>query len=62
MSAIGLCPVRNSMITNAAKPIIAALPFNCSANRLKPNLVTTKLGWTVGCFTMTRNILICKAA
>jgi hypothetical protein len=53
-----------SISKSAAKPIIAALPFNCSANRLKPNLVTTSLGWTLGCgfaiFAMIGSIANCK--
>jgi len=45
-----------SIINNDAKPTIAALPLNRSAKRLKPNLVTTNLGWTVGrMFTMIKN-------
>jgi hypothetical protein len=47
--ASGFRFVKYSIIRSAAKPIIAARPLNSSAKRLKPNLVTTNLGWTVGC-------------
>ena len=57
IQARGVLVVIYSIINNDAKPTIAALPLNRSAKRLKPNLVTTNLGWTVGCmFAMTKNI------
>jgi hypothetical protein len=61
IQARGFWPVKYSITIRAAKPIIAALPLNSSENRLKPNFVTTSLGWTVGCFAMMENIATCKA-
>jgi hypothetical protein len=56
--------VTYSISSKAAKPTIAALPFNCSANRLNPNLVTTSLGWTDGCTCamILKKIAFCKVS